>query len=126
MNHQLIRQERHRNTMTVAELEKRMHDWLAAGEYTAVIFERDSAPMAHLLYRTEPEGGIYIRQFFVVPEHRRQGVGKAAIDLFFREIVPSAPQITVEVLSHNEIGHQFWRASGFRDYSIKLERFGTT
>lgn len=37
LNHQLIRDEEHRNRMTVSELEQRMHRWLAS-EYAAVFF----------------------------------------------------------------------------------------
>ena len=38
LNHQLIRDEGHRNAMTVPELEARLRTWLAS-EYRAVIFE---------------------------------------------------------------------------------------
>jgi hypothetical protein len=37
LNQQLIRDEGHRNKMTVPELEQRMKDWLAS-EYAAAIF----------------------------------------------------------------------------------------
>ncbi len=40
LNHQLIRDEGHRNPMTVPELEQRLRGWLA-GEYAALIFEDD-------------------------------------------------------------------------------------
>jgi hypothetical protein len=38
MNHELIRDEGHRNPMTLAELERRMETFLE-GEYKAVVFE---------------------------------------------------------------------------------------
>ena len=39
-NHQLIRDEGHRNTMTIPELRMRMMGWLS-GEYKAVVFQTD-------------------------------------------------------------------------------------
>ena len=41
LNHQLIRDEGHRNPMNVAELTERMRRWLGTGEYTARMFEED-------------------------------------------------------------------------------------
>jgi hypothetical protein len=40
LNHQLIRDEGHRNPMTVPEVDQRMRSWLA-GEYRAVLFEAE-------------------------------------------------------------------------------------
>jgi hypothetical protein len=54
LNHQLIRDEGHRNEMTVPELEQRMKNWLAS-EYSAVIFEKDEEVVAYALYREQPE-----------------------------------------------------------------------
>jgi hypothetical protein len=59
-NHQLIRDEGHRNPMTPAELRERMKGWLA-GEYAAVIFCLDGDPVAYALYR-ESAGEVYLRQ----------------------------------------------------------------
>jgi hypothetical protein len=41
LNHQLIRDEGHRNPMTVPELENRMRGWLST-DYEAIIFEDGS------------------------------------------------------------------------------------
>jgi predicted acetyltransferase len=123
MNQQLIRDEGHRNAMTIPELEQRMLDWLASGEYRAVIFERDSLPLAYTLYRTEEDSSIYLRHFFVSRQHRRQGIGRAAVEMLFREVLPPASRVTVAVLSHNETGRRFWSAVGFRDYALTLECF---
>ena len=63
-----------------------MHGWLSGGEYRAVLFERDSQPVAYALYRADADASIYLRQFFVAREHRRQGIGVAAIELLVGEI----------------------------------------
>ena len=64
LNQLLIRDEGHRNKMTVPELEQRMKGWLAS-EYAAVLFENDGEVVAYALYREQPEE-IYLRQLFVV------------------------------------------------------------
>ena len=48
MNHRLIRDEGHRNRMTVPELRERMEGWLR-GEYRAVAFELEGAPVGYAL-----------------------------------------------------------------------------
>ncbi len=54
LNHQLIQDEGHRNSMTIPELTVRMRGWLAA-DYRAFIFEDDSGTLAYALYREEKE-----------------------------------------------------------------------
>jgi GNAT superfamily N-acetyltransferase len=119
LNHQLIRDEGHRNPMTVAELERRMRGWLA-GEYTAILFEESGAVAAYALYR-EPPGEIYLRQLFVVRSRRRQGVGRRAVQALFAEIWPKTRRLRVDVLVANAGAIAFWRAMGFQDYALTLE-----
>ena len=122
MNQRLIRDEGHRNAMTISELLERMRDWLATGEYQAVIFEDSSVPLAYALYRAGKDTSIYLRQFFVQREHRRRGVGRAAIGLLLSEVLRHESKVIVEVLSNNQAGRAFWSKVGFRDYSVTLER----
>ena len=55
MNQTLIRDEGHRNRMTIAQLEQRMVGFLAEG-YQAVIFEGGEAPIGYALLRASPSG----------------------------------------------------------------------
>ena len=71
LNHQLIRDEGHRSRMTVPELQERMRRWLA-GDYIAVLFDREAELIAYALYREESDL-IYLRQLFVQRHRRRQG-----------------------------------------------------
>jgi len=119
LNHQLIRDEQHRNKMTVPELEQRMRGWLES-EYTAILFEDGGEVVAYALYREQPDE-IYLRQLFVVRHRRRQGLGKQAMHLLRSEIWPKTKRLTVEVLTANTAAVAFWRAVGYRDYSLKLE-----
>ncbi|HKB02028.1 MAG TPA: GNAT family N-acetyltransferase [Gemmataceae bacterium] len=121
MNRELIRDEGHRNPMTITELTDRMAGWLA-GEYEAVVFEEGGRPAGYALYRRSPEY-VYLRQFFVRPECRRRGVGRAAVAWLWRHAWGGG-RVRVEVLAGNLAGVAFWRAVGFRDYGLTLELEG--
>ncbi len=118
MNLLLIRDEGHRNRMSVAELEIRMAEWLA-GEYSAVLFEETGQLVGYALYRSEAEY-IYLRHFFVQPECRRRGIGRAALR-WLHEHAWGNGRVRVEVLVSNTSGIAFWRAAGFADYCLTLE-----
>ena len=119
LNHQLIRDEGHRNRMTVFELEGRMREWLS-GEYRATVFEDEGEVVAYALYREQPEE-IYLRQFFVVRHRRRQGLGRCAWELLRSQVWPKGKRLTVDVLISNGSGIAFWRVLGYSDYCLTLE-----
>ncbi len=120
LNHQLIRDEGHRNKMDVAELEQRMRAWLQSAEFTAIIFELSSEVVAYALYR-ESEEGIYLRQLFVIRTRRREGLGRQTLAILRGKIWPKSKRLAVEVLTQNTAAIAFWRALGYRDYSLCLE-----
>ncbi len=119
MNHQLIRDEGHRNPMSVVELAGRMHDWLEA-DYEGVIFEDAGEVVAYALFR-EKLHDIYLRHLFVARHRRRQGIGRQAMEILRSEIWPTNKRLIVEVLTANAPGVAFWRAMGYRDYCLTLE-----
>ena len=119
LNHQLIRDEGHRNPMDVMELEERMKGWLLR-EYQAIIFEEESEIVAYALFREEAKE-IYLRQFFVVRARRRQGLGRQAMEILRSKVWPNRKRLTVEVLVGNEAGKAFWRGLGFKDYALTME-----
>ena len=118
-NHQLIRDEGHRNSMSIPQLMERMKAWIE-GEYTAVIFEIESIPVAYALYKDEVDE-VYLRQLFVKWENRRQGIGREAIHILQKQIWSSDKRLTVEVLIANEPAIKFWRSVGYTDYCLTLE-----
>jgi GNAT superfamily N-acetyltransferase len=93
LNQQLIRDEGHHNSMTIAELEERMRGWLI-GEYAAVVFEEDVAVVAYALYREKPDE-IYLRQLFVARERRRQGIGRQTIEILRSEYWPKTKRLSM-------------------------------
>ncbi|SRR5712691_10374928 len=119
LNHQLIRDEGHRNLMTVPQLEQRMRGFLA-GEYRAVIYENNDELVGYALFREQSEE-IYLRQLFVVRHRRRQGIGRRAVEILRSQVWPKTKRLTVEVLVANQSAVAFWRAVGYRDYCLTLE-----
>jgi GNAT superfamily N-acetyltransferase len=117
-NHQLIRDEGHRNPMTIEQLAERMRKWLE-GEYRAVIFSSQD-PVAYTLFKQE-EALIYLRQLFVRRDKRRAGIGRSAVAILRRDIWRPGIRLTVDVLCQNDAGIAFWRSVGYRDYSLTLE-----
>ena len=120
LNHQLIRDEGHRNPMTEAQLARRMRGWLARGGYRAELFEEHGEVVAYALYRESAEE-VYLRHLFVVRNRRRQGLGRQVMRLLSDEIWPRGRRLTVEVLCGNTAGVAFWKAMGYREYSLCLE-----
>ncbi len=119
INHQPIRDEGHPNPMTIAQLKQRMRGW-PDDEYTAILFETGGVVQAYALYRFENDH-IYLRQFFVAGEHRRQNIGRKAIGILCSEILPANQPVQLEVLVGNRVGHQFWKSAGFSEVSITME-----
>jgi len=117
-NHQLIRDEGHRNPMTVEQLAGRMAEWLR-GEYQAVIFS-DGKPVAYALFKKE-ERLIYLRQLFVHRDRRRCGIGREAFRILRQQIWLGDVRLTVDVLCRNPGAIAFWRSVGYQDYSLTLE-----
>ncbi|AMV22172.1 GNAT family N-acetyltransferase [Planctomyces sp. SH-PL14] len=119
LNHALIRDEGHRNPMTVGQLAQRMTEFLANG-YRATVFEIDESTAGYALYRFDPEW-VYLRQFYVRPECRRRGIGRAALQWLRANAWTDSRRVRVEVLVGNTAGIAFWRAAGFADYCLTLE-----
>ena len=119
MNQQLIRDEKHRNKMTLPELQGRMSGWLEGG-YTAVIFGEGPETIGYALYRKDPEW-IYLRQLFVKAEMRRKGIGREVISWLKKNAWKETKIIRVEILVGNPEGMSFWKAVGFKDYCITME-----
>ena len=120
LNQQLIEDEGSRTRMSLSDLEARMSQWLQ-DEYKAILFTQHDDIVAYALYRHDREA-IYLRQFVVERRYRRRGIGRQAMHILLTTVWPPDWRVTLEVLAHNYRGQAFWRALGFRDYAITLER----
>ena len=121
INRQLIEDEWDGGGMSLERLESRMRRWLSEGDYQAVLFQEDGADVAYSMVSVD-EDSAYIRHFFVLHEHRGRGVGRRAIEVLLREVIPPTVRVTLDVLASNRTGHAFWRSVGFGDYAIRMER----
>lgn len=119
LNAQLIRDEGHRNPMSVPQLADRIRTWLK-DEYQAVLFESRGSVVGYALFRKEPEF-IYLRQLFVSPEVRRQGIARSALTWLWKNAWLDAQRLRIDVLVGNSDGREFWSAVGFRDYCMTME-----
>ena len=119
LNRLLIRDEGHRNPMDLEQLTERMRAWLI-GEFEAIVFEHVDTAIGYVLFRRETDF-VYIRQFFVVEEYRRQGIGRNAMQWLRQHAWAKSPRLRIEVLIDNVAAREFWRAVGFHDYCITME-----
>ena len=119
LNAQLIRDEEHRNSMSLSELRDRMRAWLES-DYRAVLFEVRSDIAGYALYRLDPEY-VYLRQLFVAPAFRRQGIGRAALAWLWQNAWDDAPRLRIDVLIGNTNAQAFWRAVGLKEYCLMME-----
>ena len=119
MNHSLILDEGHRNTMDESKLQERMKLWLK-GEYEAVIIAEERKDIGYALWR-EDDDYLYIRQFYVKPEYRRMGFGRNAIHWLMKNKWHSGLTLRLDVLIGNESGSNFWKNVGFEDYCVTME-----
>jgi GNAT superfamily N-acetyltransferase len=120
-NQQLIEDEWGGGGMSLDRLEERIRRWLADEDYRALLFEEHGETVAYALVSLD-EDSAYVRHFYVVEAHRGGGVGRRAVELLLREVVPPTARVTLDVLASNRGGHQFWRSVGFTDYAIRMER----
>lgn len=121
MNARLIRDEGHKNAMTVSELATRMRNWLAQKDYEATILLVDGQSAGYALY-AQNDDNLYIRQLFIEAAHRRGGLGRQLVNWVIDNVADPKCPIRIEVLSDNARGHAFWRGVGFNDYCTVMER----
>ena len=121
LNQQLQIDESHRLRMEIPELERRITGWLLDEGYEAALFEQDGETAGYALFRREPDF-VYLKQFFICRQFRRQGLGRQAVEWLLRHKWHNEPRVRLDVLVNNERGVAFWRAVGFQDYCLTMER----
>jgi ribosomal protein S18 acetylase RimI-like enzyme len=127
LNHQLIEDEKHRNPMTVPELKERFVRFVNCENWMVDLFSRGGEVVGFATYRLEPDNTeasgqrVFLRQFYISRQHRRSGLGRAAVDLLLLARFKDK-KIVLEVLETNPGGRAFWSSMGFVPYSIMMER----
>jgi GNAT superfamily N-acetyltransferase len=131
MNKQLIQDEVSRNPMNIAELTNRMRNFIL-GNWNTVFILDDEDIIGYALYQFRsdeyyPEKQVvYLRQFFISPEHRSKGYGKTALKLLREEQFGYQTNVVIDVLSTNQRGKSFWDSVGFKDYCVTMKLPPTT
>ncbi|HKP96974.1 MAG TPA: GNAT family N-acetyltransferase [Fibrobacteria bacterium] len=120
MNKRMIEDSGHRNPMTVPELETRMETWLARGEYQVVYAEEDGDILGYALFKREPDH-VHVRQLFIERNKRTRGYGRMLFQWAERNLWAGG-RIRMEVLADNRMGLAFWKAMGFQDYALMMEK----
>lgn len=118
MNFQLIKDSGHHNPMNVKELKQRMSNWLQANYHVAII-EVNSTVVGYALWREELDF-LYIRQFYICVDDRRNNIGKSAIESL-KEHHWQGKNLRLEVLITNQVARSFWQAVGFNEYCLTME-----
>lgn len=113
LNKQLIEDEKSDNKMSLGELQDRMKSFLET-DYAAYFFMEGGSIIGYALVnvRTAP---LYLRQFFIARNFRRNHKGRRAFELLLDEL--KTDKIDLEVLSWNEAGLKFWQSCGFAERS---------
>lgn len=114
--------------MPTDAIRRRMQRWLQGG-YQAMLFEEAGKVLGYAVFNdTDPDlqgpRGIYLRHFFITRDARRCGIGRHAFELLRRDVWPPNRRVLLDAMCSNPAGQQFWRALGFREYSINYELRG--
>lgn len=120
LNHQLDKDEPHPYPLPLSALIERMALWIAEGEYEVLLFRSGDRLIGYAVWRAE-ESGSYLRHFFICRDQRRQGWGRAAIQLLCSEVFPKDRPVNIDAAVGNKAGIAFWRAIGFQEFSLGME-----
>ncbi|MEM7625271.1 MAG: GNAT family N-acetyltransferase [Planctomycetota bacterium] len=128
LNQQLKDDEQARSRLPWDKLVARLEGWLRDEGYEAALFESGGDTVGYVIYRREPDPCvpdaelIYLRQFFVVRDRRRRGIGRRAFGLWKQGIVPRGMAIELDVLESNPAGRAFWEAIGLSPRMTRLRQ----
>lgn len=120
LNRQLNEDELHPYPLPLSALTERMTRWIETGEYEVLLFRLGERVVGYAAWRPE-DRGAYLRHFFVCRDHRRQGVGRAAMMLLCRDWFPKDCPIQVDATIWNTTAIAFWHAIGFQDFGLSME-----
>lgn len=122
LNEQLSRDEGAAPVGPLSAYVVRMREWLEDGRYEAALVHSGSEPVAYVVWRHDPDyADVYVRQFFVVPGHRGQGLGRTLFEEAALELW-AGHTLRLDVYDSNPRGGAFWESLGFAPYSRLMRR----
>lgn len=118
LNYDLMVAEKYDNILPIENLIKRMKTFLRT-EYDAFWVVYNNSKVGYILIK-RTSNPIYIRQFYIIPEFQRKGLGSETIRQIKKQYNVSI--LDVEVMIWNEVGFNFWKKIGFkpRCYSMRM------
>ena len=119
LNKRLIEDERHPDSMNIAQLIERMREWLTT-DYICYVAKDNGHIVAYCLYRDDG-GYYYMRQLYVDRVHRRKGIATQLLDWLY-ENVWTDKKVRLDVLAHNEDAVAFYKRYGFRIGVFRMEK----
>ena len=119
MNKRLIEDERHPNSMNLAQLTRRMSEWLEK-EYTGYLAIEDGSIVAYCLFRDDGEY-YYLRQLYVERENRRNHIATKLLNWMYKNVWADK-KVRLDVLSHNEEAIAFYKNYGFQTHVLRMEK----
>ena len=117
MTRQLFEDEPSNKTLTPAQFEDRLRDYLAAG-CRAFVFIEDTV-VGYALVNVNRTPG-YLIDFFICRGRRRGGSGTTAFNLLLRELNTEA--LDLDVFCWNSRARKFWESLGFEEMAIIMRR----
>lgn len=118
LNLELMTAEDYDKKLPLEELLPRMSSFLQT-EYDAFYIMSEGEKAGYILIKKTAKP-LYIRQFYILPEFQRKGLGRKTIKALQEQY--NTKTLDVEVMAWNEIGFNFWKKAGFklRCYSMRL------
>jgi ribosomal protein S18 acetylase RimI-like enzyme len=111
--------------LSVDAAAKRLRRWLEDRTFQGAIFLADGSEVGYVLYEHRPvhadqraAESVYVRQFFISREARRQGNGTAAFKTFVREFIPRNANVVLDVKESNPSGQRFWESLSFKPMGV--------
>lgn len=120
LNRQLDEDEPHPYPLPLFALSERMARWIESGAYDVLLFRRGERVTGYAVWRVE-DRGAYLRHFFICRDQRRQGWGRAAMQLLRRDVFPRDLPVQIEAVIGNKAGIAFWHAIGFEEFGLSME-----
>ena len=123
-----LREDEASKPLSIEEASERYERWFREDLFQGAIFLIGNQAVGYVLYTNRPmdadirgTDSVYVRQFFIVREARRQKLGTHAFNLFLKELVPSALRCSLQVRASNLFGQRFRESLGFKQESVAYE-----
>lgn len=96
-----------------------LQDRMMNGETTTVIAEDGADIVAYTELDLSRKNAVFIRGVYVLPSHRRQGIGGKLLNMVRNEFCKSGEKIRVEAFTTE--GRQFWESLNFEVSKFIME-----